>query len=206
MQHRQHARVRLRLPVRLRWVAPLGQQSEVCETRNVSRGGLLIECKEHHGEGFPLWVTFPFDLNAPDGQPEVLARVVRSRHLNGGSASLEEIALHFEGNPQQTSGGNGQKQILAPPNAYGQSVSLPIRVRPRHIPWFEEAMTLEVSGDRMRFVSNREYAPGEALFVTFVSSDARPWHGNGEILARIVNVEKMPHSSSLVITVMRLMD
>jgi PilZ domain len=202
MQHRQHARVRLRLPVRLRWVAPLGQQSEVCETRNVSRGGLLVECKEQHGEGFPLWVTFPFDPGAQEGQPEVLARVVRVRHVEMNGASREEIALHFEGIPKQTSSSNGQRAHIGD----GRNVALPIRVRPRHIPWFEEAMTVEVSADRMRFVSNREYPVGEALLVTFVSLDTKPWPGGGEMLARIVNVEKLPYSSSLVITLMRLTD
>jgi hypothetical protein len=58
----------------------------------------------------------------------------------------------------------------------------------------------------MRFVSNREYPVGEALLVTFVSVDTKPWPGGGEMLARIVNVEKLPHSSSLVITLMRLTD
>ncbi|MBS1839792.1 MAG: PilZ domain-containing protein [Acidobacteria bacterium] len=205
-QHRQHARVRLRLPVRLRWVAPLGQQSEVCETRNVSRGGLLVECKERHGEGFPLWVTFPFDASAPEGQPEVLARVVRARHVEMNGASGEEIALHFEGIPKQSNASNGHRQAGAAHFTDGRSVALPIRVRPRHILWFEEAMTVEVSADRVRFVSNREYPVGEALLVTFVSPDTKPWPGSGEMLARIVNVEKLPHSSSLVVTLMRLTD
>lgn len=205
-QHRQHARVRLRLPVRLRWVAPLGQQSEVCETRNVSRGGLLVECNERHGEGFPLWVTFPFDPEAREGQPEVLARVVRARHVEMNGAAREEIALHFEGIPKQANASNGQKQIGSPFLSEGRSVALAIRVRPRHIPWVEEAMTVEVSADRMRFVSNREYPVGEALLVTFVSADAKPWPGSGEMLARIVHVEKTAESSSLVITLMRLTD
>ena len=204
MQHRQHARVRLRLPVRLRWVAPLGQQYEVCETRNVSRGGLLVECREQHGEGFPIWVTFPFDPGAPDGQPEVLARVVRARHVEMNGAAREEIALHFEGIPKPIGPSNGNKEVSVPKNASGQSVALPIRVRPRHIPWFEEAMTVEVSADRMRFVSHREYSVGEALLVTFASVDAKPWPGNGELLARVVSVEKLAQSSSLVVTLMRL--
>src|SRR5882672_11342256 len=110
-QHRQHARVRLRLPVRLRWVAPLGQQSEVCETRNVSRGGLLLECTERHGEGFPLWVTFPFDPGARAGQPEVLARVVRASDVEVKGAVREDSALRYEGIQDHVSASEGQKQI-----------------------------------------------------------------------------------------------
>jgi hypothetical protein len=151
-------------------------------------------------------VTFPFDPGAREGQPEVLARVVRARHVEANGTECEEIALHFEGIPKQARVGNGQKQIDSALLSEGRSVALSIRVRPRHIPWGEEAMTVEVSADRIRFVSNREYPVGEALLVTFVSADAKPWQGSGEMLARIVNVEKLPHSGSLVITLMRLTD
>jgi hypothetical protein len=67
----------MRLPARLRWTAPLGQKIELCETIDVSRGGLLLSSKEPHSTGVPLWVTFPYDPLLPDGQPEILARVVR---------------------------------------------------------------------------------------------------------------------------------
>lgn len=204
MQLRQHARVRLRLPVRLRWAAPLGQQSEVCETRNVSRGGLLVSCHGHHSKGFPLWVTFPFDPASRDGQPEVLARVVRCKTLGDTGAAQEEIALHFESVPQHSNMVAAKKEFPASRMGRDGGVALPIRVRPRHMPWFEEAMTLEVSADRLRFVSNREYIAGETLLVTFAAGDAKPWQGGENIPARIVNVEKMPQSTSLVITVERL--
>ncbi len=206
MQQRLHARVRLRLPVRLRWVAPLGQQSEVCETRNVSRGGLLVACHKHHEEGFPLWVTFPFDAATPEAQPEVLARVVRSRLLRGTAEESEEIAVHFEGIPQPANIAGDQKPGSTTENGSVRSVSLPIRVRPRHILWPEEAMTLEVSAEKIRFLSNREYAPGETLFVKFVNEDAKPWQGSGNIPAQIVNVERLPHSTSLVITLKRVVE
>ena len=77
MKDREHRRVRMRLPARLRWTAPLGQKIELCETIDVSRSGLLLSAKEPHATGVPLWVTFPYDALLPDGQPEVLARVVR---------------------------------------------------------------------------------------------------------------------------------
>jgi hypothetical protein len=203
MPQRQHARVRLRLPVRLRWVAPLGQQSEVCETRNVSRGGLLVACHKHHDEGFPLWVTFPFDSKAPDLQPEVLARVVRCQGQRAANGGDEEIAVHFEGIPRPANF-DERKATSVTANGSGRRVSLPIRVRPRHILWYEEAMTLEVSADKMKFVSNRVYAPGETLLVTFVNSDVKPWQGSANIPATIVDIERLPHSTSLVITVKRL--
>src|SRR5262245_16967833 len=78
MDRREHYRVQLRIPARLRWTTPLGRTTEICETLNVSRGGLLVPCKENHATSMPLWVTFPYDATLPFGQPEVLARVVRS--------------------------------------------------------------------------------------------------------------------------------
>ena len=77
MDSREHRRVRMRLPVRLRWTAPFGQRIELGETIVVSRGGLLVSTKEPHSPGVSLWVTFPYDSSLGDGQPEVVARVVR---------------------------------------------------------------------------------------------------------------------------------
>src|ERR1700726_3637815 len=78
MDRREHHRVQLRLPVRLRWTTPFGQRTEVCDTVNVSRGGVLVPCQELHAAGMPLWVTFPYDPAIPSSQPEILAKVVRS--------------------------------------------------------------------------------------------------------------------------------
>jgi hypothetical protein len=206
MQQRQHARVRLRLPVRLRWVAPLGQQCEVCETRNVSKGGLLVACTEQHPEGLPLWVTFPFDVASPDNQPEALARVVRRNGTSAGQPEREEIALHFERFPLNAGDSRESKQAIAAKNGSAASVSLPIRVRPRNILWPEEAMTLDVSAELLRFVSNRDYAPGETLLVSFGSADTRPWPGIGETAGKIVRVEKVPQSASLIVTLKRVVD
>src|SRR5262249_23950083 len=203
MPQRQHARVRLRLPVRQRWVAPLGQQAEICETRNVSRGGLLQTCKNHHAEGFPLWVTFPYDAGNTEAQHEVLARVVLTKVVAAGSAGGWEIAVHFEGAGRPTTAYRGQILNVPVKNGVPRTISMPIRVRPRHIPWHEEAMTIEVSSDKIRFLSNREYEAGETLLVTFLNLETKPWQGSGEIAATIEKIEKMPQSSSLIITLKR---
>lgn len=77
MDSREHRRVRMRLPVRLRWTTPFGQKIELGETIDVSRGGLLVSTREPHASGVPLWVTFPYDSSPGDGQPEMFARIVR---------------------------------------------------------------------------------------------------------------------------------
>src|SRR5215831_9764127 len=89
MASREHHRARIRLPARLRWTTPFGQKIELCETIDVSRGGLLLSSKESHSAGVPLWVTFPYDVSVPDGQPEVLARVVRCGDLPARTRSTE---------------------------------------------------------------------------------------------------------------------
>ena len=77
MDSREHRRVRMRLPVRLRWTTPFGQKIELGETIDASRSGLLVSTKEPHTSGVPLWVTFPYDSSLGDGQPEMFARIVR---------------------------------------------------------------------------------------------------------------------------------
>ncbi|HEV1995895.1 MAG TPA: PilZ domain-containing protein, partial [Candidatus Acidoferrum sp.] len=77
MDSRQHRRVRMRLPVRLRWTTPFGQKIELADTIDVSRSGLLVSTKESHTPGVVVWVTFPYDASLSDGQPEILSRVAR---------------------------------------------------------------------------------------------------------------------------------
>jgi hypothetical protein len=95
MDSREHRRVRMRLPARLRWTTPFGQKTELCETINVSRGGLLISAREPHSAGLPLWVTFPYDSSLSDGQPETLAWVVRC-----GEMLADFRAENVQGNTQ----------------------------------------------------------------------------------------------------------
>jgi hypothetical protein len=77
MENREYGRVKMSLPVRMRWSAPLGQKIELGETIDVSRGGILVTAREFHTPGVSVWVTFPYDVSLADGQPEIPARVVR---------------------------------------------------------------------------------------------------------------------------------
>jgi PilZ domain len=201
MKRRQYRRVRLRLPVRLRWAAPLGQKTERCETRNASRGGLLVTCHEQHGVGMPVWVTFPFDPVLPDLQPEILARVLRSEEREENGQRVSVVAVHFESSLRASIPGNDAGKDSPKPESEWRSFSTPIRVRLQHVPWFEEAMTSEVSSEELRFVSNREYSPGDSLLVSFAALDSSPWLGEGEHSARVLRVDPIPGSNSLSVTV-----
>src|SRR6266404_2816933 len=160
MDRREHHRAQLRLPVRLRWNTPFGQTTEVTRTVDISRGGLLVPCKEPHAPGAPLWVTFPYDASLRDGQPEMLATVVRvmaarnGAHANGEKGSVTRdakdhlaqpaVALHFTLSSPAGTNGSGHAHDRERRGTPRRPLALPVRVRPERIPWFEEAMTIAV--------------------------------------------------------------
>jgi hypothetical protein len=231
MDRREHHRVQLRIPARLRWTTPFGQKTEVCDTLNVCRGGVLVPCEETHVPGATLWITFPYDASVPYGQPEILARVVRfdgaernvyaasvganARAGDGASATTSHAvqvrngehgpaaALRFEIAPHPHANGNGHKREYERRARPRSQLALPIRVRPENIPWFEETMTLDVSSDGLRFLSRREYEPGQHLIVSFDPATNLPWAAAREHRARVVRVEPMPQSSALVVAMRR---
>jgi hypothetical protein len=243
MDRREHHRVQLRLPARLRWTTPFGQKTEVCDTVNVSRGGVLVPCQELHAEGMALWVTFPYDAAIPYSQPEILAKVVRSvesespatqggrtngnggLHKAGGrdgesaptTASKTSavqiadhpcqtvVALRFEIAPRHRSNenGNGHHREVERRASARQQLAVPVHVRPEHVPWFEETMTIDCSAEGLKFRSNREYSPGEYLVVSFESADTSPWPAAREWILLVARIERMPESAALNVAVSR---
>lgn len=214
MDRREHHRVRLRLPARLRWTAPLGQTTEVAETLDVSRSGLRLPCREPHAPGVMLWVTFPYDESLGDGQPEIMARVVRLSNGLAGAEPTEKqnssrelhesaMAVRFELTlPSTPNGDDGQASERRASER--RPIALPVRVRWRKVPWFEEAMTVDVSAEGLRFLSNREYECGAELLVSFDPAVSAPWPSAIEHRAKIVRVEPLPESPALAVTVRRL--
>jgi hypothetical protein len=231
MDRREHHRVQLRIPARLRWTTPFGQKTEVCDTLNVCRGGVLVPCEEAHVPGATLWITFPYDASVPYGQPEIPARVVRfdgaernahamnasgnaragegasatSGHAapGGNGAHGPAAALRFEIAPHPQANGNGHKREYERRTSPRSQLALPIRVRPENIPWFEETMTLDVSSDGLRFLSSREYVPGQHLIVSVDPATSLPWATAREYRAQVVRAEAMPQSSALVVAMRR---
>jgi hypothetical protein len=220
MDRREHHRAQLSLPVRLRWATPFGQRTEICKTADISRGGLLVPCEETHAPGATIWVTFPFDGSVRDGQPEMLARVLRVMPANNGDHANDNgprklaedvphercMALHFLPSIRTQSNGNGhnkdrdkdreRRECPRPP------LALPVRIRPEHVPWFEEAMTIEVSAHGLRFLSTREYQIGQQLLISFDPAASSPWPAS-ETRSRILRIEPVPESTALAVTVVR---
>ena len=220
MDRREQHRAQLRLPVRLRWATPFGQKTEVCETLDASRGGLLVPCTEEHATGIPLWVTFPYDTSLDDGQPEVLATVVRTASTNGNRAPKSRssesrdrtkstngqrsaVAVHFEIKAHPQANGNGRKDQRERRASRRLPLATPVHVRPSNILWFEEAMSVDVSADGLRFISTWEYRTGEHLFISF-EPGATPWPGTKEFQARVVRIEPGPQGPALAVSVCRL--
>ena len=235
---REHRRVRLRLPVRMRWTTPFVQKIELGETIDVSRNGLLVSTKESHSPGITLWLTFPYDASLSDGQPEILARVARSNEVlevirstgageNVPSASASEqeraakaeqlagvlgisaapatfaVAFHFQEQPHASSNGTAGRHEPERRGSARRALAVPVRVHPQGIPWFEEAMTMDISARGMRFRSYREYALGDHLKIAFENSPSAPWHGDGEFRSQVMRIDAVPGSIALDVSVCR---
>jgi hypothetical protein len=230
MDSREHRRVRMRLPARLRWTTPFGQKIELVETIDVSRRGLLISAREPHASGLRLWVTFPFDSSLGEGQPEMSAHIVRCQEMQevrervpaasasaaGRSARLDQIvsavavcdapatfavAIQFDEHAHASSNGNGHGREPERRGSQRRDLAVPVRVRPQMIPWFEEAMTIDFSATGLRFRSHREYAPGDYLGVAFKESTPALWHGTGEFRSQVVRVAPAPDDFALDVSV-----
>src|ERR1700674_3565581 len=239
MDSRQHRRVHMRLPVRLRWTAPFGQEIGLGEAMDVLRNGLLVSTKESHTPGVTVWVTFPYSASLSDGQPEILARVARCEEVleviraanahqkaqsarasdQERSAKLDQlarapgisdapttfaVAFHFEEQPHSTSNGSGARREPERRGSARKALAIPVRVHPEQIPWFEEAMTIDISAKGMCFRSHREYELGVHLKIAFAAASSAPWHGTGEFLSEVVRVAPVPGSAALEVSVCRM--
>lgn len=188
-ERRKHPRAQVTMPVRLRWPGPLRQTTEITETLDVSRGGLLVYSVDGPHPGRALWLTFPFENSMIAPEPEILAHVLRvERRASGGSF----IAIHFDG-PAVSSAKPLVERRLAPRTAIG----VPVSVRAPSCPWPEDAMTLDVSADGLSFITPRVYTVGDTLKVAMLPGvTPSGWSSPGEIAARVVRVALVPVSLS----------
>lgn len=159
-------------------------------------------CDQAPATGHPLWVTFPFDAEASGLQPEVPARVLRKEPSAGKLEKSWKVSLQFEGVAHAASAGNGQSRGEKK-NGSGRNFALPLRVRPANVPWHEEVMTVEVSPDKVKFVTNREYVFGERLLVSFDSRSDAPWSGDEEWEGEVSGIEMDASSDAVTVTVRR---
>jgi hypothetical protein len=176
---RKSPRARLRLPVRLRWLGPLGMRLEITETIDASREGLLIRRDEPCNPLARVWVAYPFDPSAAAIQPETPARIARvQRGAKGGFYVGLQLQLPPRESPRPADGERRRSSRF--------SFALPIFVRPSGSFWPEESMTQNVSNYGVRFESARTYKIGEMIRAKIPWGD---WAKAGEILGRVVRAD-----------------
>src|SRR3989442_1099465 len=92
MERREHYRVRLRLPARIRWRTPFEQRIEVRETLDVSPGGLRFLSTREYEPGARLILWFNPGVSSPwRSRGEFRAVVVRSDPEPDGRALIVAV-------------------------------------------------------------------------------------------------------------------
>lgn len=189
-EQRRHPRAQLRLPVRLRWLTPLGQLTEVAETLDAGRGGLLLFRPEPCCVGAMVWLTLPFHPGFPLTLPETPAQVVR---VTTTSAGGRRVALEFEAPHDHGATTRGTRLGLARERRQHErfQLALPIRVRQPDSPWPEETMTGDISVEGLRFHTARLHSAGDLVRVALPPGDSvGRWTASADALGRVVRVEK----------------
>jgi hypothetical protein len=127
--------------------------------------------------------------------------VVRCLPANEEKSPGWSVAMHFENTTDAQTRSNGGVRARKSQKGAGNKISLPIRVRPVRVPWHEDAMTLEVSRDKLKFVTNRQYSFGQKLLISFGAGGEAPWTGDGEWETQVTGIEMEAGSESLCVTV-----
>jgi hypothetical protein len=209
-ERRRRPRVLLELPVRVRWLGPFGLETEITQTENVSRDGLLISSFNSRQAGSMLWATFPYDPAVAFTESEAPGTVAR---CTAESVNKNMIAISFHLNepilqknisaadtPPDTSKSRDRRSQTRIPLAYLIRVSriAPTRQDPQasseppQQP--DETMTVNVSPAGMAFCTLRIYLPNERL--TIATQEARKLSG-GKRYARVVRVAPIHPDSPL---------
>lgn len=213
-ERRHRPRVLLELPVRIRWLGPFGLETEITQSRNVSRGGLLVASINARQTGSLLWATFPYDPAVAFTESETPGKVVRcaeSFAIRNAPANTIAIEFHHhdlisqsdvlaQNNFSNRTGRNDRRQharielaFLIRVERSGRNSNLP----PQEIEspqWPEETMTVEVSPAGMLFCTLRIYEAGELL--TIAALPGRKL-SVGERRARVVRIARPTADSPL---------
>jgi hypothetical protein len=189
--------------VRLRWLGPLGLESEISETLDAGRGGILVSSREPRAEGELAWVTFPFDAGAANAEPETPAHVARSKTTPSGG-HLAGIAL-ADGDTHSRAARNSISSIIGPVRIqfrgadrrrYSRTrLALLIRVRGADPAWPEDTMTMDISLRGLQFCTLRVYDQAELMTLALPRS---PWLSGGDRRARVARISSHPTEPRLL--------
>jgi PilZ domain len=180
-ESRRHPRARVRLPVRIRWRGPLGLQTEVAQTLDLSRNGVLVPASESWSEHTRFWVTVPYDAQDTTGlQPEMPARLVRIARARSGA---HLAALHL-----QLPHSGIRSKIDERRSSPRLPFALPITIRRDGAYAAESTMTLDLSYVGVRFEATRFYAADDFVHVHIPSGS---WAERGEIPGRVLRIDPL---------------
>ncbi len=214
-ERRHRPRVLLELPVRIRWLGPFGLETEIMQTRNAGRGGLLVSSDGPRQTGSLLWATFPYDAAVAFTESETPGKVVRcASDASTGNARNNTIAIAFhqvdlhshsgsllQNNSSGHSGRNDRRRnarialaylIRVERNGRNSHASTPQELDQLAFP--EETMTVEVSPAGMLFCTLRIYEVGEELVIA--PQSGRKFSAN-EHRARVVHIGAAQKDSPL---------
>jgi hypothetical protein len=197
VERRRHPRALLSLPVRLRWLGPLGLESETLETLDAGRGGLLVASREPRAEGTLVWATFPYDAGAAAAEPETSAHVARARTTPSGCylAGIEFSDLskpeHRAGVPQLSANATTRNSHSGPDRRRQSrnQLALLIRVRGADPSWPDDAMTMDISRSGLQFCTLRVYEHREIVKLTLPRG---AWSSAGDRRARVARIANHP--------------
>jgi len=217
-ERRHRSRVLLEMPVRIRWLGPFGLETEITQTCNVSRSGLLVSSAGSRQAGSLLWATFPYDAGVYFTESETPGKVVRcgadmTLATAQAATTANTIAIafhHLDLNPLggallQNNSSNGTRRnerrhhariVLAFLIRVERSAQNPrsAEQKPEQPPWSEETMTLDVSPAGMLFYTLRIHQVGEDLIIA-VQSGRKFSAANRK--ARVVRVNPAQKGSPL---------
>jgi len=207
---RHRPRVLLEFPVRIRWLGPFGLETEITQTRNASRGGLLVSSMSPRQTDSLLWATFPYDAAVAFTESETPGKVVR---CNAANPPAHEIAIAFHRDdaiatdetlpPNELSrraGRNNRRSHARIPLAFLIRISRIVRASEYSSAalesplWPEETMTVDVSPAGALFCTLRIYEVGEQLVI---AAQAGRKLSGGERRARVVRIGRAGTDSPL---------
>jgi hypothetical protein len=201
---RQFPRIPLVVRVRLRWAGALGLETEVTETRDTGRGGMLVTSEREHRAGSPVWVTFPFNPDQADFLPEFPAHVAYSQFTAAGGVRVgiafdaphgrDARARHISNGNGSGHNGNGSLWSRARRAIFGieerrryerMALALPTSVRRQDSPWPDEAISVNLSTGGAEFRSRLIYQAGERIELELPEGR---WPASGKHAARVLRV------------------
>jgi hypothetical protein len=116
-----------------------------------------------------------------------LDQLARALGISGAPATFA-VAFHLKEQAHASSNGSAHRREPERRGSMRKALAIPVRVHPERIPWFEEAMTIDISAKGMRFRSHREFELGDHLKIAFEDSPSAPWHGAGEFRAKVMRI------------------